>query len=50
MKGKGLTVKLLTHMNSAWKDLFAEVYFRESLGASMQIYFSFMAKTIVEKS
>ena len=43
---EGLKCKAVTQLNSAWKDLFVGIYFCGSLGASVQVCFSFMAKTL----
>ena len=45
-KGKGLSAKSVTHVNSDWKDRFAGICFRKSSGSLVQIYFSFMAETL----
>ena len=44
--GKDLTANSVTQLNSAYKDLFAGICFSESLGASVQICFSFMDETL----
>jgi hypothetical protein len=48
-KGKGLTAKLLIHLNSIHRDLFARICFSEKAGSPMQdgfpLSFSFSYKS-----
>ena len=43
---EGVFCRVVTHVNSGWKDYFAEIYFHGSSGSSVQVCFSFMAKTL----
>ena len=43
---QGLSEEPMTHVNITYKDLFAGIRLVESVGSSLQMYFSFMAKTL----